>query len=60
MLDSERIYREVDLQDDEGCIVFGFGCYFPLSDPKLLVFSFGLEPEEMSDYTLHSVISPQR
>lgn len=33
---------EIQLADDECCLVFDFGCYFPYSNTEDLIFDFSL------------------
>lgn len=44
-------HEEINLSEDEGCIVFDFGCYL-LSNPEILHFSFNLG-EEIKDFKIN-------
>jgi hypothetical protein len=44
---------EIQLADNECCIVFDFGCYFPYSNFEILTFDFSLGMEEFDDYKLN-------
>lgn len=50
---KEILEKEVNLLEDEGCIVFDFGCYFPYSNSEILTFSFHLGMEELKDYKMN-------
>ena len=39
---EELVKDEIQLADDECCIVFDFGCYFPYSNFEVLNFNFTL------------------
>lgn len=47
--DKDVIQNEIQLKDDECCIVFDFGCYFPYSNFEVLNFSFSLGMESFDD-----------
>ena len=49
----ELIKKEIELSDDECCIVFDFGCYFPYSNFEILTFDFSLGMEEFCDYKIN-------
>lgn len=54
MLYVENLIKdEIQLAEDECCIVFDFGCYFPYSNPEVLVFDFSLGMETIKDYKLN-------
>jgi hypothetical protein len=44
---------EIELAEDEGCIIFDFGCYFPYSNPDILTFDFSLGMEKFDDYKIN-------
>lgn len=50
---AEVMENEISLAEDECCIVFDFGCYFPYSNFKDLAFDFSLGMENFSDYKLN-------
>lgn len=50
---DELIKSEIQLADDECCIVFNFGCYFPYSNFDVLTFEFSLGMEEFNDYKIN-------
>lgn len=50
---KERIKSEIQLADDECCIVFDFGCYFPYANQEILSFGFSLGTERFEDYKLN-------
>lgn len=52
-MNREHIKEEIRLADDECCIVFDFGCYFPYSNPEILTFNFSLGEEKFDDYKLN-------
>lgn len=45
--------NEIQLLDDECCLVFDFGCYFPYSNFEILTFNFSLGLEEFDDYKIN-------
>lgn len=47
---EDLLQEEIQLADDECCIVFDFGCYFPYTNPEILTFDFSLGSEEFTDY----------
>ena len=49
----DLIKDEINLADDECCIVFDFGCYFPYSNTDILTFGFSLGAEEIHDYKIN-------
>lgn len=51
---SEVIKNEIQLSEDECCIVFDLGCYFPYSNSSELTFKFNLGMEEFNDYKINS------
>lgn len=53
MSNREQIQNEIQLADDECCIVFDFSCYFPYANPEILTFDFSLGMEEFTDYKLN-------
>lgn len=54
MLFIEKLIKdEIQLSEDECCIIFDFGCYFPYSNPEVLVFDFSLGMETIKDYKLN-------
>ena len=54
MSTAEQVLREeVNLGEDECCIIFDFNCYYPYSDPENLSFRFSLGMEEITDYKLN-------
>lgn len=51
---SDLFQSEIELAEDEGCIVFDFGCYFPYpGDQDRLNFSFSLGMTEFKDYKVN-------
>lgn len=50
---KEIIKSEIQLADDECCIVFDLGCYFPYANPEVLTFDFQLGMETFDDYKLN-------
>lgn len=50
---DELIKSEIQLADDECCILFDFGCYFPYSNFDVLTFEFNLGTEEFADYKIN-------
>jgi len=40
---------EIQLAEDECCIIFDFGCYFPYSNSEILIFDFSLGEIELGD-----------
>lgn len=46
---EELVKDEIQLADDECCIVFDFGCYFPYSNFEVLNFNFTLGMETIDD-----------
>ncbi|AMN30792.1 hypothetical protein [Clostridium perfringens] len=51
---SEILKNEIQLFEDECCIVFDFGCYFPYSNSNELTFDFSLGMEEFKDYKINN------
>ena len=51
---SEILKNEIQLSEDECCIVFDFGCYFPYSNSNGLTFYFSLGMEEFKDYKINN------
>ncbi|HAT4218997.1 hypothetical protein JJB75_14555 [Clostridium perfringens] len=51
---SEILKNEIQLSEDECCIVFDFGCYFPYSNSNELTFKFSLGMEEFNDYKVNN------
>ena len=52
-MDRELIKNEIKLADDECCIVFDFGCYFPYANFEILTFDFSLGMEKFNDYKIN-------
>ena len=52
-MNIELIKNEIQLADDECCIVFDFGCYFPYANSEVLTFDFALGMEEFNDYKIN-------
>lgn len=50
---GEMIRNEIQLAEDEGCIVFDFSCYFPYLNTEILHFDFSLGEEQIKDYKLN-------
>lgn len=48
-MNREIIENEIKLADDECCIVFDFGCYFPYANPEILTFEFSLGMKQFDD-----------
>ena len=53
MFNRTQFSDEVQLDEDECCIVFDFGCYFPYKNVDDLVFGFSLGLEEFDDYKIN-------
>ncbi|PWX25726.1 hypothetical protein CYK95_12625 [Clostridium perfringens] len=51
---SEIFKNEINLVEDECCIVFDFGCYFPYSNYNELTFDFTLGMEQFDDYKINN------
>lgn len=51
---EDLIQREIELAEDECCIVFDFGCHFPYKNTEVLIFGFALGMEEINDFKLNS------
>ncbi|XZK28370.1 hypothetical protein ACSXBQ_17230 (plasmid) [Clostridium perfringens] len=51
---SEIFKNEINLAEDECCIVFDLGCYFPYSNANELTFDFALGMEQFNDYKINS------
>lgn len=51
---SEILKNEIQLAEDECCIVFDFGCYFPYSNSNGLTFDFSLGMGEFKDYKINN------
>ncbi|WP_195972417.1 hypothetical protein [Clostridium thermobutyricum] len=51
---SEIIKNEINLAEDECCIVFDLGCYFPYSNANELTFDFALGMEQFNDYKINN------
>lgn len=41
--------KEIQLAEDECCIILDFGCYFPYANPEILTFDFSLGEEKFED-----------
>lgn len=56
-MNGEELVRnfnnEIQLAEDECCIIFDFGCYFPYANPEILTFDFSLGEEEFEDKKLN-------
>ena len=46
-------HPELQLKDDECCIIFNFGCYFPYSNSDILTFEFSLGDEKLEDWKMN-------
>lgn len=53
MIHYGEIHEELQLAEDECCIIFDFGCYFPYANTKDLTFAFHLGEEELAPYKLN-------
>lgn len=51
---SEEIKNEIQLSEDECCIVFDFSCYFPYTNSNELTFNFSLGMEDFKDYKINN------
>ncbi|WP_317312371.1 hypothetical protein [Clostridium thermobutyricum] len=51
---SEIIKNEINLAEDECCLVFDLGCYFPYSNSNELNFDFTLGMEQFNDYKINN------
>lgn len=51
---SEILKNEIQLSEDECCIVFDFACYFPYSNSNELTFDFSLGMEEFKDFKINN------
>lgn len=49
MVNVDILKEEIELKENECCIVFDFGCYFPYSNAEILTFDFSLGMEELPD-----------
>lgn len=49
----EQETQLLQIKDDECCILFDFGCYFPYSNNDILTFSFSLGEEKLDDYKIN-------
>lgn len=49
-MNRELVRKEIQLKEDECCIVFDLACYFPYSNQEILTFDFSLGMEEFTDY----------
>lgn len=54
MTKEELIRSEIQLAEDECCIVFDFGCHFPYKNTEVLIFDFALGMEQINDFKLNS------
>lgn len=52
-MNKEAIKNEIHLTEDECCIIFDFGCYFPYSDFDTLTFNFSLGMDIFVDYKIN-------
>lgn len=52
-MDRKLIESEIKLADDECCVVFDFGCYFPYSNAEVLKFDFSLGMKEFEDFRIN-------
>lgn len=50
---GEVFNNEIDLKEDECCIVFDFGCYFPYADEEHLFFDFEFNEHEFNDKVIN-------
>lgn len=50
MIDIKQLNEEITLKEDECCIVFDLGCYFPYRNQEILKFDFSLGEEKFDDY----------
>lgn len=50
---EDLIKQEIHLADDECCIVFDFGCYFPYQNSEILMFEFSLGEEKFEDLKIN-------
>lgn len=50
---EELIEEEIQLAENECCIVFDFGCLFPYSNVEILKFEFQLGLESFDDYKMN-------
>jgi len=53
MIDFNLLESDIQLAEDECCIIFDFGCYFPYSNPEILTFGFSLGEEQFDDYKIN-------
>lgn len=51
---SEILKNEIQLSEDECCIIFDLGCYFPYSNSNELTFNFSLGMEEFKDFKINN------
>lgn len=52
-MNSELIKNEIKLSDDECCIVFDFGCYYPYANFENINFEFSLGMEKLDNYKIN-------
>lgn len=45
----KKFINEIQLAEDECCIIFDFGCYFPYSNSEILFFDFFIGEKELND-----------
>lgn len=50
---EKDIANEIVLKEDECCLMLNLACYFPYSNPEVLVFDFGLGMEQIDDFKLN-------
>lgn len=53
-VDKEILESELQLADDECCIIFDLGCYFPFAAPENLILNFALGSDEFPDFKLNN------
>ena len=51
--DGVQLMKEIQLAEDECCIVFDFSCLYPYYEKELLTFDFQLGMEELPDKKLN-------
>lgn len=53
MSSGEDFRKEIDLKEDECCIVFDFSCYYPYVETELFDFGFSMGLEDINDFKLN-------
>lgn len=48
-----NIQNEIQLKENEGCIIFDLGCYFPYQNTEILTFEFLINSKPISDVKMN-------